>query len=156
FGWRRRGRTITVRIHWRGAFDLYRALDEVLGSVLRQRPWDQASGTVYALDRSAWLDGTATWPQGRLVGQAPPALTDQAGRPVGASLSANGPGIDEPALVTAVANPHGRNLVGAAARYRLTQHGYGLTVHDGAGRTLARLDPTAGPQAAILNPALSR
>jgi hypothetical protein len=147
FGWRRRGRGLAVRLAWTAPYPVERALADVLAATLRARPWDQASGPLYALDRTAWLEGGSAWPQGRLAAAAPDSAVDELGRPLGAFAPPGKlAGPLPPPIVTAVANPYGRRLVGAATRYRLA----GGALRDEAGETVLRLDPADPPEAAVL------
>ena len=134
FSWRATGAGVEVRIGWRSRRELGRALSEACAAVLRPRGWEQAGGDVPALDRAGWLAGGSTWPHGVLDPSAQPSDT------AAESESANGSGgTDEPTgttsgpftrlettaqsfdwpVATALANPHGRRLLGAAATYRL-------------------------------------
>lgn len=138
--WRRRSGGLTVEFGWSRRYPLHRGLAEVLAAVLRARAWDQVSGPVYELDRSAWLAGAATWPQGRLAA-APPDPAGDHRRPGPFQVPAQ-PVADLPAPVfTTVANPFGRTLVGAATRYRLQTHPDRLVLQDQAGRTVSPADP---------------
>jgi hypothetical protein len=148
FRWRRRRRSLTVGLIWSRPQPVSRVMADVLAAVLRARSWDQLSGPVFGLDRAAWLSGGTSWPQGRLMtGPAEPER-DPAGRPLGPYLPPEEPGAARPApVVTAVANPYGRRLVGAAARYRLA----GAELRDPAGRVVARLDSGGAPETASLS-----
>lgn len=153
FRWRRRGRSLAVGLVWSRPREVSQALSEVLASVLRARAWDQASGPVYGLDRTAWLSGGTSWPVGRLVADPPRPDLDPAGRPVGPYLPLAQPAAVLPApVVTAVANPYGRRLVGAAARYRLA----GSELWDVTGRVIRRLVDHSAPESATLSEKLSK
>jgi hypothetical protein len=147
FRWRRR-RRLALTLRWSRPYGVDRALADAIAAVVRARPWDQASGPVHALDRTAWLHGGSSWPQGRLAAGAPDVAPDQAGRPLGPYLAARPPdGPQLPPVITAVANPFGRTLVGAATRYRLgTGPGRVILREDGGGTALV-LDHTSGPEA---------
>ncbi|GAB3407036.1 glycosyltransferase family 2 protein [Flindersiella endophytica] len=125
--WRASGAGLDLRLAWRNRHPVARALAELSAGLLRPRRWDQTGGPVYATDRADWLRGTSSWPQSVL------GVTDRKG-PFGAPDpdAANSVGVwgrpqestagkpGEPSqLVTAVANPHGRKLLGAAAKYTL-------------------------------------
>lgn len=153
FRWRRRGRSLAVGLVWSRPVPVPRALSDVLAAVLRARPWDQVSGPVYGLDRTAWLSGSTSWPVGRLVAEPPEPEWDPAGRPLGPYLPPDQPAAALAApVVTAVANPYGRRLVGAAARYRLA----GPDLRDAAGRVVQRLFDHAAPESATLSGKLSK
>lgn len=153
FRWRRYGRSLAVGLVWSRPQPVTRALSDVLAGVLRARAWDQISGPVYGLDRTAWLSGSTSWPAGRLVSEPAEPELDPAGRPLGPYLPPEKPAAPLPALVvTAVANPYGRRLVGAAARYRLA----GDALTDEAGRVVRRLDTGGAPEAATLAGKLSK
>ena len=105
--WRASGAGVEVRLAWRTRRTVGRALSELGGCVLRSR-WEQLGGVVPVLDRSSWLDGSSTWPFGKTEedGGAFTRLRDAAPAP---ALP----------VVTALANPHGRRLLGAATAYTL-------------------------------------
>jgi hypothetical protein len=148
FNWRRRGRGLTIDLRWSTPYDLSHNLAGLLAAVLRTRPWEQASGPVYRLDRAAWLAAGSPWPQGRLAGAPPAGEVAAAGRGLGPYHAVSRPDRPlPPPILTAVANPHGRRLVGAAARYRLVGGSDGPAVRDQHGRAVLRLDPAAGGEA---------
>ena len=157
--WRRRGAGLRISFAWSEPQDLATALADAVGACLRVRLWDQASGPVYQVDRQSWLAGTSPWPQGRLAGEPPPAEADDLGRPLGPYLTPPAPAAGSPALrpvLTAVANPFGRALIGAAARYRLREDAGRPVLHADDGRGAVRFDPAAGPAAPLLNPGIAR
>jgi hypothetical protein len=162
FSWRRRGAGVQVRLRWSRQHDLDRALRDALSSVLRSRPWDQSSGPVYALDRTAWTDGTSPWPQGILAAAPPPPEFDALDRPLGAFLAVDRPIVADlssgltSSVVTAVANPYGRRLVGAATVYRLEAERHALVLRDAAGVRAARLDPATGAEAGLTGATLDK
>ncbi|MPZ27365.1 MAG: hypothetical protein GEV12_13375 [Micromonosporaceae bacterium] len=149
-GWRRRGRRLTVTLRWSKPYGVDRALADAIAAVVRARPWDQASGPVPALDRTAWLHGGASWPQGHLVTRPPDVPPDPLGRPLGPyQLSEPPPAPLPPPLITTVANPFGRRLVGTAAAYRLFQEPGRLSLRDESGRVVLRLDRGIGPEGTV-------
>ncbi|HET9517902.1 MAG TPA: glycosyltransferase family A protein [Actinoplanes sp.] len=151
FSWRRRSGGVEVRFVWSRQRDLDRALQDALSAVLRARPWDQASGPVYALDRTAWTAGASSWPQGLLATAPPQPEPDALGRPLGPFLAPEPPGVaaSTAPVVTAVANPFGRILLGTATPYRLVTEGRGLTLRAAGGELAARLDPAHGAEAGL-------
>jgi hypothetical protein len=153
FSWRRRGDGVELRLGWAKREDIHRALSDAVAAVLRARSWDQASGPVYTLDRLAWLDGTSSWPQGHLAAEPPPAEQDELGRPLGPYLvPEKRVGLTtSPPLITAVANPHGRRLIGAATPYRLVPDSGRLLLSGEGGRTKLHLDPANGPECVALD-----
>lgn len=150
FTWRRRRGGLEVRLRWSRAYDLHRALTDLTSAVLRSRPWEQTSGPVYALDRTAWATGASSWPHGRLLAGPPDTPPDAQGRPLGPYIVAEKTGrvLARP-IVTAVANPYGRRLLGAATRYRLVTGPDRIRLIDEAGATVLDVRPDAGPEAAV-------
>lgn len=151
FTWQRHDRGLRIQLRWSRPYDTRRALADTLTAVLRARAWDQTSGPVYALDRTAWLAGASSWPQGHLSAGPSRDGRDAAGRPLGPYLAAVTPAHPPKAaprglpLVSAIANPYGRRLIGAATRYRLA----GDRLWDATGREVARFDPTTAPEAVL-------
>ena len=151
--WRRRGDGLEVRLRWSAPFEVEQALGLAARAVLRARPWDQISGPVYALDRTAWRDGTSSWPQGRLAAAPPEVAYDADGRPLGPYLppEALPEGFTHPdPIVSAVANPFGRRLFGEATRYRLVAGELWHLVRADTGAPVLRLDRVLGAEAAAL------
>jgi hypothetical protein len=149
FTWRRDGDGLTVELRWTAPQPVDRALEDALAAVVRPRSWPQTHGLLYGLDRPAWLDGASTWPHGRL-GPATDTDPDDQGRPLGAYQVADRATADKtPPVVTAVANPAGRRLVGAATRYQLTDEDGRVLLRTGHG-VAARLDPAEGVEAGLL------
>lgn len=146
FGWRRRGAGVVVDVAWSIPKPVHLALADLIRTVLRSRAWDQLSGPVAALDRAAWLDGSGTWPQGRLLGDAADYKPDAEGRPLGPYVAPKPPGGRRapPPLVTALANPYGRTLLGRATAYRLDLTGRAPVLRDDTGGMVLRLPPGAG------------
>lgn len=114
--WRASGAGLDLRLAWRNRHPVARALAELSAGLLRPRRWEQTGGPVYATDRSDWLRGTSSWPQSVL------GVTDRKGpfdAPDPEAVNTFGKPGEPSQLVTAVANPHGRKLLGAAAKYTL-------------------------------------
>lgn len=114
--WRASGAGLDLRLAWRNRHPVARALAELSAGLLRPRRWDQTGGPVYATDRADWLRGTSSWPQAVL------GVTDRKGpfsAPEPEASSTFGKTGEPAQLVTAVANPHGRKLLGKAAVYTL-------------------------------------
>jgi hypothetical protein len=155
-GWERRAGGLEVTFRWTKPRDVHRALADATAALLRARPWDQAGGPVFALDRAAWLDGLSPWPQGQPLGSPPRVEVDPLGRPLGPfQILARPSGGTPPVaarrpVVTAVANPCGRRLLGDATRYRLAGAGSGAELVDDAGTAVLRLDPGRGAEAATV------
>ncbi|MPZ27370.1 MAG: glycosyltransferase [Micromonosporaceae bacterium] len=154
--WRRHRGGLEVEFHWSKPYDVHRALASATSAVLRTRLWDQTSGPVYALDKTAWSDGTSSWPQGHLVAERPASKADPLGRPLGPyqvpAQPAGGSGGKPPPIVTAVANPYGRRLVGTATRYQLVVGADSTRseLRDETGRVAMSLDPRSA-EAAVLS-----
>lgn len=145
FAWRRGRGGLQVTWRWHRPREVSVALSEALSAVLRARMWDQTGGPIYTVDRAAWRDGSATWPQGRLAAAGPEQPPDPQGRPLGPYQAPPGPAAAG-AIVTALANPYGRTLLGTATRYRLAP---GLGLRDVHGRLALRFDPVAGPEGGL-------
>lgn len=157
--WRRRGDGLDVWFQWSAPCEVEQALGVAATAVLRARPWDQLSGPVYALDRTAWLDGTSSWPQGRLAAAPPEVARDADGRPLGPYLPPESlpEGLTHPAaIVSAVANPFGRRLFGEATRYRLVAAEPWRLVRADTGAPVLRLDRALGAGAAVLASGLDK
>lgn len=153
--WSYRRNELTVDLAWCDAEPVRQALSQALKLTTRARAWDQTSGPVYAMDRQAWLRGATTWPQGWL-GSAATNLDGQQ-RPLGPYGVCERPALTaSPSIVTAVANPYGRRLVGNAARYHLVPASTGLALTGEDGRTLLRFDRTVPPEGAIGSSGISR
>jgi hypothetical protein len=149
FRWRRRGGTLTVDFGWSGRYGVHRALGDALASILRARAWDQASGPVHLLDRGAWLAGGSSWPQGKLAGGPAAGEADELGRPMGPYQALDPPAIVERPVLTALANPFGRKLVGAATPYRLLSSDDGLALLGEGGEVALRVGRGTSPEAAV-------
>lgn len=154
--WRRRGQGLELRLRWSKPQEVVRALADATSAVMRARPLDQVSGPVFALDRSAWLQGRSTWPHGHVMVTAPEEKRDEAGRPLGAfNLSPSRAQVqvrqDDQPVFTVTANPYGRRMVGAATRYRLLSEAgpQRWALRDEAGQTVARFDPATGVEAGL-------
>jgi hypothetical protein len=157
FHWRRRGRGLTLQLGWSKPYGLNRAFADALAAVVRARRWDQVSGPLYALDRTAWLAGAACWPQGQLAAGPPRMERDAFGRPLGPFLAPDQPTDSHlPPLVTMVANSYGRRLVGAATPYRLAVEPDRLELRDEAGRTALVLDRATAPEAVVARAELAK
>jgi hypothetical protein len=159
FRWRRRGDSLLVEFGWSRPYPVHRALADAVAAVLRPRSWDQTSGPVFLLHRAAWLDGGSSWPQGQVAAGPPEPEADVRGRPLGPYLDPEPPGETLPApLVTAVANPYGRRLVGTAAPYQLVVEPAGIRLRDETGRGVLWLDRegTIGVEGAVARAGLSK
>jgi hypothetical protein len=158
--WQRRGGSLEVGFRWTKPYPVHRALAAAVAALVRARAWDQASGPVYALDRTAWLDGTSSWPQGHLTDGRASVRDDSLGRPLGAYQIPAQPADDSQTasrpVITAVANPYGRRLVGAATRYRLVSDPTRSVLLDDDGLVTLRLDPRRSAEAAILGSAIDK
>lgn len=150
--WRRRGGGLELRFRWSAPYEVEQALSAALATVVRARGWDQISGPVYALDRTAWLDGTSSWPQGRLTAAAPELTCDAHGRPLGPLLAPEPSpnGAAAPVVLSAVANPFGRRLFGEATHYRLVGGEPWRLQRVDSGLPALRLDPRLSAEAAAL------
>lgn len=149
FAWHRAGDGVSVELRWTAPQPVEQALGDALAAVVRPRRWPQTHGRLYGMDRAAWLDGAATWPHGRL-GPATDTAPDDQGRPLGAfQVADRATGDKTPPVVTAVANPAGRRMVGAATAYRLAEEDGRVLLRTGSG-VAARLDPAEGVEAGLL------
>jgi hypothetical protein len=150
FAWHRRGRGLRLDLAWSRPRPVHLALADAVSAVLRARMWDQFSGQVPALDRDAWLRGSATWPQGHLLSGHSHPEPDASGRPLGpyAAPAPPAPG-GLPSLLTAVANPYGRVLLGPATPYLLTTDHDRLVLRAADGRVPLRLSRSQAPEAAV-------
>lgn len=157
FTWRRDGSRLQVTMHWSKPYDLHRAFSDVLRATLRSRPWDQASGPVYSLDRAAWQSGASSWPQGRLAAGPPDVELDDLGRPAAPFLPAPAPAgsLSEP-VVTAVANPYGRRLFGTAKSYRLAVAPGRVELRNPAGQSVWHASSETGPATALARGGLAK
>lgn len=148
--WRRTGSPLrpglAALLGWDEPRPVDRALAEALAMLTRDRRWGWAGGPVEACDRAAWLAGDSSWPHGHLLGAGPPDPPEGGERlgpwvrPRPLQLPVREP------LVTAVANPYGRVLLGAPARYRLQVAGARLLLCEEQGAQVLALGPDAAPE----------
>lgn len=156
--WRTAGNGADVEVDFAEPVGVAAALDTVLRTVLRVRPWPQAGGPLPVLDRAAWLDGSATPGHGVLLDARPVAKSAGPGPLRPFADPAPWPG-GHPLLcpVGAVGFPHRRRLLGEPARYRLageTPADWRLT--DAGGAVLARFDGSRSPEAVLADPSVTR
>ncbi|REF36672.1 glycosyltransferase family A protein [Thermasporomyces composti] len=143
--WRAVGSRLEVRLRWKSRRSVGDALDELCTTVLRPRRWEQTGGVVPTVDRTAWVRGSSTWPHG-VLGDPPldtsgpfPPLTTR-------TVEFRWP------LVTALANPHGRRLVGTARRYSLRPDGDGVVLWTEAGDRVLSFHPRGSVEQTLVSP----
>lgn len=135
-----RGQGLEVVLGWSRPAGITAALDAVLRVVLRTRTGPRHGGPLPAVDRAGWVAGAWTWPDGLLVDERPAPASTGPG-PLGpvtdpvtllpvtllpaallpaTLLPATGAARPVAPVVTAVAFPWRRRLLGEPAAYRLT------------------------------------
>lgn len=159
FQWRRRGGRLRVRLRWARPYECDRALDEAIRAVLRYRPWEQTSGPDLPVDPC--LDGQRGLPLGSPPAPEPPPAHRPAATLAAPALTA--PTSTAPALpvlitpvLTALANPYGRTLVGAATRYQLATGADRVALRDSRGRVIWHADRVTGPEAGLAGAGITK
>lgn len=139
--WQVRGGGVEIRLAWRGPRPIPQALAELSSALLRPRRWDQTGGPVYATGRKDWLRGTSPWPQA-VLGTAEAGPFTRVGR-LDPAVPAR--------LVTAVANPHGRRLLGRATPYELKVIDERVELRTPDGSPVLRFDPSHALEQTLLH-----
>ncbi len=103
---------------------------EVCRGAVRAHHWDSAGGVLFGLERSADLDGVSAWPAGLIRDKPVPASTTDEPQSLTAPRAAGLAVHRTPAVMTVVANPTGRSLVGSPQRYRAVTTPGRLELHD--------------------------
>jgi hypothetical protein len=166
FRWESTGTGVVVRIGWQKRRDVGHALTELSAAVLRSRRWEQLGGKLPALDRAAWCAGESTWPHG--VVDAPTTDAPTTDAPTTDAPTTDAPTIHDagqprPApiqvstrefrfpLVTALANPHARRLIGQATAYDLHRDGARVVLAGADGTPGLVFDRSASVEATLLD-----
>lgn len=165
-----RGQGLEVVLAWSRPAGITSALDAVLRVVLRTRTTPRHGGPLPAVDRAGWVAGAWTWPDGLLLDERPAPASAGPG-PLGpftdpiTSLPAAGSSLPVAPVVTAVAFPWRRKLLGDPAVYRLVGGAGELAVVAGSdpggsggsgGRAVAVFDGAMGVERVVAGGRLVR